>query len=125
MASEEFTEKQREFFPALEALTRKYGVFIGGCGCCGSPWVGGGHVDDSDFNDVDYQGVHYRGGYAYGESQRLEWKSAYDLCLEAHRKEWEAMQNHLWKDQGIGKYGEMNTAEFGRLLLAGNVPEAA
>ena len=34
-------EPQREqlFLLELAALTRKHGVSIGGCGCCGSPWL--------------------------------------------------------------------------------------
>lgn len=33
-------ENKREmFFKELTELTNKYGFSIGGCGCCGSPWV--------------------------------------------------------------------------------------
>lgn len=32
-------EKLIEFLTELTKLTDKYGFQIGGCGCCGSPWV--------------------------------------------------------------------------------------
>lgn len=32
-------EKLIEFLTELTKLTNKYGFEIGGCGCCGSPWV--------------------------------------------------------------------------------------
>lgn len=32
-------EKLIEFLTELTKLTDKYGFEIGGCGCCGSPWV--------------------------------------------------------------------------------------
>lgn len=32
-------EKVREFLRELEDLTHKYGLEIGGCHCCGSPWI--------------------------------------------------------------------------------------
>lgn len=28
-----------DFLNELSALTQKYGIEIGGCGCCGSPWL--------------------------------------------------------------------------------------
>jgi Fe-S oxidoreductase len=31
--------KQDDFIRELETLTRKYGITIGGCGCCGSPFL--------------------------------------------------------------------------------------
>ena len=33
------TEKESDFLTDLEVLTRKHGIAIGGCGCCGSPWL--------------------------------------------------------------------------------------
>ena len=38
-------EKLIEFLTELTKLTNKYGFEIGGCGCCGSPWV---TSDDKD-----------------------------------------------------------------------------
>lgn len=31
--------KERAFILELTRLAREYGITIGGCGCCGSPWV--------------------------------------------------------------------------------------
>ena len=33
------TEREAAFLVRYEALCREFGVFIGACGCCGSPWV--------------------------------------------------------------------------------------
>lgn len=35
------TSKERldKFLEELTELSNKYGFVIGGCGCCGSPWV--------------------------------------------------------------------------------------
>lgn len=32
-------EKKKQFILGLAELTRKYGIAIGGCGCCGSPFL--------------------------------------------------------------------------------------
>lgn len=50
MRVEELIFSQREFLKELHALCKKWNVKIGGCGCCGSPWVT--FSDDTIFNDV-------------------------------------------------------------------------
>lgn len=32
-------ERVKAFLKELAELTKKYGLSIGGCGCCGSPWI--------------------------------------------------------------------------------------
>ena len=40
MNKEPITQKELESFLAeLTALSEKYNLYIGGCGCCGSPWI--------------------------------------------------------------------------------------
>ncbi len=35
----EWTERVEAFLVELSALSRKHGIEIGGCGCCGSPYL--------------------------------------------------------------------------------------
>ena len=39
------SKKLKEFLKELAELTKKYGLVIGGCGCCHSPWI-----CDKDYN---------------------------------------------------------------------------
>jgi hypothetical protein len=36
----------KEFLKELSDLTLKYDITIGGCGCCGSPYLSQGHGED-------------------------------------------------------------------------------
>ena len=77
--------KQREFIIELETLTRKYGISIGGCGCCGSPWL----EDDADVSDDQSGYAYYKGdnrpNYSYDEG---------DECINLR---WVAPTNSEWK----------------------------
>lgn len=50
-------ENTKAFLAGLSELSRKYGVGIGGCGCCGSPFITSqdkdcpGGYEESDLND--------------------------------------------------------------------------
>jgi hypothetical protein len=63
-------EKEREFLIGLTELTRRTGVVIGGCGCCGSPFIDEvkhtATVDDP------------LAGYGYGFSGGVHWISPTD-----------------------------------------------
>ena len=73
-------EKLIEFLTELTKLTYKYEFQIGGCGCCGSPWVidddgnGGvrlGYDDEKCCYRVDlYDGYDYHEPiYVYGDKE--------------------------------------------------------
>jgi len=62
-------ETQRlSFILELSELTRKYGIAIGGCGCCGSPWLD----DSADISDM-------RAGYG-DTADGLKWVAPSDAC---------------------------------------------
>ena len=42
----DLTDKQIKFIVGLNKLTRETGVLIGGCGCCGSPFIYDASEDD-------------------------------------------------------------------------------
>ena len=113
------SEANEIFLALLEAGTRATGVSIGGCGCCGSPFL-----DDAALDDVTYRGVTYRGRYVSDGDQNVEWESGYHQCFEVHRKEWERRHLHSLQETGIKSYGKMNTEQFGHLILSGEVAEA-
>ena len=61
--SAELEDKEIEFILKLAALTREYGIAIGGCGCCESPWLDA----KADVSDP-------RAGYKYdNEAYGLQW----------------------------------------------------
>lgn len=55
------TNKEKEFLVGLEKLTRKTGIVIGGCGCCGSPYLYEVGITDE------------RSGYGFGYASEVAW----------------------------------------------------
>jgi len=47
--------KQEEFLKELTKLSLKYGITIGGCGCCGSPYLKD-HTDGGSRYEADEHG---------------------------------------------------------------------
>jgi hypothetical protein len=71
------TDDERNFIIELEALSRKYKVLVGGCGCCGSPYL----TKISDECEWDE-----REGYTYED--RLDW-------LEMDDYDWDEMKGKI------------------------------
>ena len=42
--------KEEEFLEEYKALVEKYGIAIGACGCCGSPWLT--KTDDAEIDHL-------------------------------------------------------------------------
>lgn len=49
-------ERVNTFLTELTALTRKHGIKISGCGCCGSPYLTGDDFRplEDDYEHLDY-----------------------------------------------------------------------
>jgi len=67
----ELTDAQEEFLIGLEALTRKTGLELCGCGCCGSPYLT--PLKEKNFNPTDGYSVTPNGDYA----DCVEWGRRY------------------------------------------------
>lgn len=39
LTNEQRADNEKAFLKALTKLTKQYNISIGGCGCCGSPWI--------------------------------------------------------------------------------------
>ena len=63
------SQKLNKFLDELTELSRKHGFAIGGCGCCGSPWI----YDDGDgAEDFSKQVYTLRGPIMDGGADGLE-----------------------------------------------------
>lgn len=75
-------DRERVFLVGLERLTRETGVAIGGCGCCGSPFL----IDDADVSDE-------RSGYSNnGYAGEVTWVTPSDEYA------WENYSESIVKD---------------------------
>ena len=48
-ANQQRIAKEKKFLKAMTDLTLKHGIKVGGCGCCGSPYLT--HVDKAELNE--------------------------------------------------------------------------
>ena len=62
-------EREAEFLIGLTKLTRETGIKIGGCGCCGSPWID--EASDAEMNNSE-------AGYGHGGADQVVWISRAD-----------------------------------------------
>lgn len=51
------TQQEYEFLKEYEKLCKKYNMYIGGCGCCGSPWLHGNSGRDINYVRFEYTGI--------------------------------------------------------------------
>jgi len=65
-------ENQRLFIIELTALSRKYRVGIGGCGCCGSPYL----------TDLKPEDLPKEAGYTQDDGDSLTWIKPGDFYWE-------------------------------------------
>jgi len=66
------TNNERAFIVELEQLSRKYNVYITGCGCCGSP-----SVDESSDPMAGLEaGYIYEGHLEWVEPEQFGWDHA-------------------------------------------------
>lgn len=66
------TTEIRLFLFELTLLSRKHGIFIAGCGCCGSPYLV--EIDDTENDDYGEYSHHSDASYSVDEYEnRLTW----------------------------------------------------
>ena len=74
-------EDVMEFLKELTELTKKYNVYIGGCGCCGSPFL---FRDGSDPND---------GSIFLGKDLGFDDETGYEIEWDARNKKMAGIKN--------------------------------
>lgn len=63
-----------EFLKELSELTQKHGFSIGGCGCCGSPWI-------CDFKDE------FDSDHLYYDNEKQKYEVEYTHKIEKGEEE--------------------------------------
>ena len=63
-----------EFLKELSELTEKHGFSIGGCGCCGSPWI-------NDFKDE------FNADNLYYDNEKQKYEAKYTHSIEKYGEE--------------------------------------
>lgn len=61
-------DKEKAFLIGLEKLTRETGITIGGCSCCGSPFLR--ELKESESGEI--------AGYGFGYAEEVTWLSPSD-----------------------------------------------
>jgi len=65
-------ERQKQFLIELRELTIKHGIAVGGCGCCGSPYL-----MDADVSDQ-------WAGYTHDNGEEIEWITPEDRVYKLY-----------------------------------------
>lgn len=81
MSTQEGYDRIGAFLLELVALSNKHGVAVGGCGCCGSPWLSTHTLNASGERAPVSRDV---GGYSVDE----EWPRADDDRVQLNNLEW-------------------------------------
>ena len=69
-------ERQKQFLIELRELTIKHGISVGGCGCCGSPYL---EMDA----DVSYE----KSGYIHDNGGEIDWITPDDGVYRLYAEE--------------------------------------
>ena len=66
-------DRLRAFLTELARLRQEYGFEVGGCKCCGSPWVDDveGRKRYEDLEWIEEEGVYEVYGYVTGSARRV------------------------------------------------------
>ncbi|RLG42596.1 MAG: hypothetical protein DRO05_00535 [Thermoproteota archaeon] len=49
-------KRMKKFFNEYKKICQKYGVYVGACGCCDSPWL----VESDNEEEIKYHLIHLK-----------------------------------------------------------------